>query len=89
MRPIPVRLCMTAALLVAVAAGGCYEEISDDTQPSASTTVEPAPAPVQTAGGASGSALGGAKRSAQNTVDKVEQRQQRMLKQMEEDDDDE
>ncbi len=64
--------CLAPALLVT---GGCYTEI-DPAEPQASQEPRPQPQdPVDrqvSAGG--GSALGGAKRSAQNVVSQVEQR---------------
>ncbi len=64
--------CLAPALL---GVGGCYTEI-DPAEPQASQEPRPQPQdPVDqqvSAGG--GSALGGAKRSAQNVVSRVEQR---------------
>ncbi len=64
--------CLASAFLLV---GGCYTEI-DPAEPQASQEPRPQPQePVDrqvSAGG--GSALGGAKRSAQNVVSQVEQR---------------
>ena len=66
-------VCCLAPVLLGV--GGCYTEI-DPAKPQASQEPRPQPQdPVDrqvSAGG--GSALGGAKRSAQNVVSQVEQR---------------
>ena len=71
-RRIMLVCCLSPALLLV---GGCYTEI-DPAEPQASQEPQPQPQdPVDqqvSAGG--GSALGGAKRSAQNVVGKVEQR---------------
>ncbi len=67
------------ALLAAI--GGCYEE-----EPAPRAAAAPAPAASQpappTGGGpaSGGNAYGGAKRAAQNTVDKVQERQQEVEK---------
>lgn len=85
MRSIPTKLCLTVpALILLMATTGCYEEISADDQPSSPPTVQQGP--TYGVSGASGSALGGAKRAAQNTVDKVQQRQRDIEKQIQEDD---
>ena len=85
MRSIPTRLCLTVpALILLMASPGCYEEISADDQPPLPPTAQQGP--TYGIGGASGSALGGAKRAAQNTVDKVQQRQRDIEKQIQEDD---
>ncbi len=85
MRSIPTNLCLTVpALILLMATTGCYEEISADDQPSPPPTVQQGP--TYGVGGASGSALGGAKRAAQNTVDKVQQRQRDIQKQIQDDD---
>ncbi len=85
MRSIPTKLCLTVpALMLLMATTGCYEEISADDQPSPPPTAQQGP--TYGVSGASGSALGGAKRAAQNTVDKVQQRQRDIEKQIQEDD---
>ena len=84
MRSIPTKLCVTVpALILLMATTGCYEEISADDQPSSSPTARQAP--TYDVSGASGSALGGAKRAAQNTVDKMQQRQRDIERQIQED----
>ncbi len=84
MRLIPTKLCLTVpALIVLMATTGCYEEISADDQPSLPPTAQQGS--TYGLSGASGSALGGAKRAAQNTVDKVQQRQRDIEKQIQED----
>ncbi len=85
MRSIPTRLCLTVpALILLMASTGCYEEISADDQPPLPPTAQQGP--TYGVSGASGSALGGAKRAAQNTVDKVQQRQRDIQKQIQDDD---
>ena len=67
--------CLVLASLAALS--GCYEELEPE-QPQARSQT-PADAPVQQqldSGG--GSALGGAKRSAENVVGKLEQRSQEL-----------
>ncbi len=84
MRSIPTKLCLTVpALILLMATTGCYEEISADDQPSSSPTARQGP--TYGVSGASGSALGGAKRAAQNTVDKMQQRQRDLERQIQED----
>ncbi|MCH8153193.1 MAG: hypothetical protein IH830_12585 [Planctomycetes bacterium] len=84
MRSIPTKLCLTVpALMLLMATTGCYEEISADDQPSSPPTVQQGP--TYGVSGASGSALGGAKRAAQNTVDKVQQRQRDIENKIQED----
>ncbi len=73
----------TAAAMLAMVLGGCYEESSDsgtatsapDTPPSSTSTSSDL-APPQ-------SALGGAKRAAVNTRDRVAEYQRRLEKEME------
>ena len=84
MRLIPTKLCLTVpALILLMATIGCYEEISADDQPSSPPTAQQGP--TYGVSGASGSALGGAKRAAQNTVDEEQQRQRDIGKQIQED----
>ncbi len=84
MRSIPTKLCVTVpALILLMATTGCYEEISADDQPSSPPSVQQGP--TYGVSGASGSALGGAKRAAQNTVDKMQQHQRDIEKQIQED----
>ncbi len=73
------RSLILVALFAAI--GGCYEE-----EPAPRAAAAPAPAasqPAPAAGGgqaSGGNAYGGAKRAAQNTVDKVQERQQEVEK---------
>ena len=62
---------LAACAVVALALGGCYEDVSPPPQPQAakSAPVHPAGEFVGQGGGA---ALGGAKRAAQNIVDQAE-----------------
>lgn len=69
------------AVLVLAAAGGCYEEIGQEAE---------APPPAQPAPAASAldtprPALGAARRTAQNTAQKVEQQQRAIEEALEED----
>ena len=77
-----------SSMAVAVLTGsffliGCEEAGTDSVPPPSVTQTLPAPTPTNQGGSAhSGSALGQAKRQAESTVDKLEQRQQDLLKQM-------
>ncbi len=82
----PQRFMMAATLLIGgTLLLGC-EEAGTDSTPSPSVTQAPPPpaSTTQTQGGStrSGSALGQAKRQAESTVDKLEKRQQELIKQM-------
>ncbi len=78
------RICaaLTGATL-ALVLGGCYEEINDSSTASAPPDVPPSSAPINSYGAPSQSALGGAKRAAQNTRDRVADYQRRLEQEME------
>ena len=79
MRNFRVKLIAAAAIGLA-SLGGCYEEVNPQpAQPQAqtSTPVQEGPITSQMNQGG-GSALGGAKRSAENTIDKAQQESQRV-----------
>ena len=72
----------TAAMLVMVL-GGCYEEISDSGTAATPPDTPPSSTPINSYGSAPQSALGGAKRAAENTRDRVADYQRRLEEQME------
>ena len=72
----------TAAMLVMVL-GGCYEEISDSGTAATPPDTPPSSTPINTYGSPPQSALGGAKRAAENTRDRVADYQRRLEEQME------
>ncbi len=82
MRGASANLSRGLVLVALLAAfGGCYEEEPAPRAAAAPAAVETQPA--RPAGGgqpSGGNAYGGAKRSAQNTVDKVQERQQEVEK---------
>jgi hypothetical protein len=73
--------CGVVLGMLLFACGGCYEE---QPPPPAKAASNPAPAPGKgPAGGGQaggGNAYGGAKRAAQNTADKIQQRQEEVEK---------
>ena len=72
----------TAAMLVMVL-GGCYEETSDSGTATAAPDTPPSSTPTSSSGTPSQSALGGAKRVAENTRDRVNEYQRRLEQEME------
>ena len=72
----------TAAMLVFVL-GGCYEEISDSSTAASAPDTPPSSTPINTYGSPPQSALGGAKRAAENTRDRVAEYQRRLEQEME------
>ncbi|MHC5006257.1 MAG: hypothetical protein ACYTGF_02745 [Planctomycetota bacterium] len=80
---------LAAAFLAAGVIGGCYEEHAPSPQqqpaPGPATVEQPPPTggPATGSGGGGGSALGGARRSAHNTVDSLEEKQKELEKALE------
>ena len=72
----------TAAMLVMVL-GGCYEEISDSPTAASPPDTPPSSTPINSYGSPPQSALGGAKRAAENTRDRVNEYQRRLEQEME------
>ncbi len=72
----------TAAMLVMVL-GGCYEEVSDSGTAASAPDTPPSSTPTSSYGTPPQSALGGAKRAAVNTRDRVAEYQRRLEKEME------
>ena len=68
---------------LALVLGGCYQEIDDSSTPSTPPDAPPSSAPINSYGAPPQSALGGAKRAAQNTRDKVADYQRRLEQEME------
>ncbi len=89
MRLIASRCALaTSAILFLWAAGGCYEELDDEEPSSIEPAAEPSPAPPPSSiGNTPRPGLGGAKRAAQNTVQKIQQEQRKLEETMEEDND--
>ncbi len=78
----------TSAILFLWAAGGCYEEIDDEEPSSLEPAAEASPAPPPSSiGNTRRPGLGGAKRAAQNTAQKIQQEQRKLEETMEEDSD--
>lgn len=67
--------------------GGCYENLEPEPQATAPPPQQPVASESSTpgVGNTPRPGLSGAKRTAQNTVDQLEQRQRRLEEQMEED----
>ncbi len=88
MRLIASRCALaTSAILFLWSAGGCYEEL-DDEEPSSlepATESSSAPPPPSSIGNTPRPGLGGAKRAAQNTAQKIQQEQRKLQETMEED----
>ena len=72
----------TAAMLVMVL-GGCYEEVSDSGTAASAPDTPPSSTPTSSYGAPPQSALGGAKRVAENTRDRVNEYQRRLEQEME------
>ena len=72
----------TTAMLVMVL-GGCYEEISDSPTAVSPPDAPPSSTPISSYGTPPQSALGGAKRAAENTRDRVAEYQRRLEQEME------
>ena len=72
----------TAAMLVLVL-GGCYEEINDSGTAATPPDTPPSSTPIGSYGAPPQSALGGAKRVAENTRDRVNEYQRRLEQEME------
>ena len=78
------RTCATlAGAILTVVLGGCYEELNDSSTASTPPDAPPSSAPINSYGPPPQSALGGAKRAAQNTRDKVGEYQRRLEQEME------
>ena len=81
----------TSAILFLWSAGGCYEELDDEDssslEPAAESSSAPPPPPPSSIGNTPRPGLGGAKRAAQNTVQKIQQEQRKLEETMEEDND--
>ncbi len=87
MRLIASRCALaTSAILFLWAAGGCYEELDDEEpsalEPAAEGSSAPPPSRI---GNTPRPGLGGAKRAAQNTAQKIQQEQRKLEETMEED----
>jgi hypothetical protein len=81
--PPPCRLA-AAALAMVMAAGCAEEDLPTAAAPQAATVAAPAaPQQPRSSSSGGGSALGGAKRAAKGTADKIEDQQQRLLHEME------
>lgn len=89
MRLIASRCTLAAfAILFLWAVGGCYEEIDDEEPSSLEPAAEGSSAPPPSSiGNTPRSGLGGAKRTAQNTAQKIQQQQRKLQETMEEDSD--
>ncbi len=89
MRLITSRCALaTSAILFLWAAGGCYEELDDEEPSSLEPAAEGSSAPPPSSiGNTPRPALGGAKRAAQNTAQKIQQEQRKLEETMEEDSD--
>ena len=72
-----------AGATLALGLGGCYEEINDAPTASTSPDTPPSSTPSNSYGAPPQSALGGAKKAAQNTRDRVGEYQRRLEKEME------
>ena len=72
-----------AGAIFALVLGGCYEEINDSTTASTPPDTPPSSAPNNSYGAPPQSALGGAKRAAENTRDRVGDYQRRLEEEME------
>jgi hypothetical protein len=72
---------ITAAIL-AMVLGGCYEEISDSGTAASAPDTPPSSTPISSYGAPPQSALGGAKRVAENTRDRVNEYQRRLEQEM-------
>ena len=72
-----------AGAMLTVVLGGCYQEINDSSAASTPPDVPPSSTPINSYGGPPQSALGGAKRAAQNTRDRVAEYQRRLEQEME------
>ncbi len=73
----------TTAAMLAMVLGGCYEEISDSGTAASAPDTPPSSTPTSSYGAPPQSALGGAKRAAQNTRDRVGEYQRRLEQEME------
>ncbi len=73
----------TTAAMLALVLGGCYEEISDSGTAATPPDTPPSSTPISSYGTPPQSALGGAKRAAQNTRDRVGEYQRRLEQEME------
>ncbi len=73
----------TTAAILALVVGGCYEEISDSPTAASPPDTPPSSTPISSYGAPPQSALGGAKRVAENTRDRVNEYQRRLEQEME------
>ncbi len=72
-----------APALLTLVLGGCYEELNDSTTASTPPDTPPSSTPINSYGAPPQSALGGAKRAAVNTRDRVGEYQRRLEEEME------
>ena len=72
-----------AGATLALVLGGCYQEVNDSSTASTPPDTPPSSAPINSYGAPPQSALGGAKRAAQNTRDRVGEYQRRLEEEME------
>ena len=89
MRLIASRCALaTSAILFLWAAGGCYEELDDEEPSSLEPEAEGSSAPPPSSiGNTPRPGLGGARRAAQNTAQKIQQQERKLKETMEEDSD--
>ena len=73
----------TIAAILAMVLAGCYEEISDSGTAATPPDTPPSSTPINSYGSPPQSALGGAKRAAENTRDRVNEYQRRLEQEME------
>ncbi len=73
----------TIAAILAMVLAGCYEEISDSGTAASAPDTPPSSTPTSRYGAPPQSALGGAKRVAENTRDRVNEYQRRLEQEME------
>ncbi len=72
-----------AGAMLALVLGGCYQEINDSSTASTPPDTPPSSTPINSYGPPPQTALGGAKRAAQNTRDRVADYQRRLEEEME------
>ena len=72
----------TTAAILAMVLAGCYEEVSDSGTAASPPDAPPSSTPTSRYGAPPQSALGGAKRVAENTRDRVGEYQRRLEQEM-------
>ncbi len=73
----------TTAVMLVMVLGGCYEQVSDSPTAASPPDTPPSSTPTSSYGAPPQSALGGAKRVAENTRDRVNEYQRRLEQEME------